>query len=92
MSIPIKVKEPLLRSFDQKMEIDGWTFDGNGPNEKDRELLVHFDDVIVELKKIKPEYYAIIKDITIKMQNGMADYAVEAANGTHRVPKISTLR
>lgn len=88
MTIDIKEKEPLLRSFHEKMEIDGWTYNGNGPNEKDRELLVHFEDVIVELKKVKAPYYAIIKDITIKMENGMADYAVKAANGTHRVQTI----
>ncbi|KAI0876947.1 isoprenoid synthase domain-containing protein [Hypoxylon argillaceum] len=78
MTIPVSVKEPMLRDFYKNMKIDGWTFNGNGPNEKDRELLVHFDDVITEMKKIKPEYYDIIEDITIKMGNGMADYAINA--------------
>lgn len=78
MTLDIKEKEPLLRNFHNLMEQDGWTFDKNGPNEKDRELLVHFDDIIFELKKVKPEYYAIIKDITEKMGNGMADYALNA--------------
>ncbi|KAF5519396.1 putative squalene synthase [Colletotrichum aenigma] len=88
MTIDIKEKEPLLRKFDTLMETDGWTFTGNGPNEKDRELLVHFDDVIVELKKLKKPYYEIIKDITIKMGNGMADYALDTelnANGTNTI-------
>lgn len=76
MTLDIKLKEPLLRNFAENMEKDGWTFTENGPNEKDRELLVHFDDVIVELKKVKPEYYAIIRDVTVKMGNGMADYAL----------------
>lgn len=83
-TIPIEKKEPLLRKFDQNMEIEGWTFTENGPNEKDRNLLVHFDDVATELKKLQPKYYDIIKDITIKMGNGMADFAVNAdltANG-----------
>lgn len=78
MTLDIKQKEPLLRSFADNMEKDGWTFTENGPNEKDRELLVHFDDIIVELKKMKPEYYAIVRDITVKMGNGMADYALNA--------------
>jgi len=78
MTIAIEKKEPLLRHFDQYMEKDGWTFNENGPNEKDRELLVHFDQVIIELKKTKKQYYDIIKDITIKMGNGMADYAKNA--------------
>lgn len=78
MTLDIKEKEPLLRNFKQYMETDGWTFDGNGPNEKDRELLVHFDDIIVELKKMKKPYYDIVADITVKMGNGMADYALNA--------------
>ncbi|TPX15248.1 uncharacterized protein E0L32_004525 [Thyridium curvatum] len=84
MTLDIEKKEPLLRDFHNIMEQDGWTFTESGPNEKDRELLVHFDEVIVEMKKVKPAYYAIIKDITDKMGNGMADYARNAefnANG-----------
>ncbi|KAI2769681.1 farnesyl-diphosphate farnesyltransferase [Daldinia loculata] len=78
MTIPLKTKEPMLREFDKYLKIDGWNFNGNGPNEKDRELLVHFDDVIAEMRKIDKKYYDIIEDITIKMGNGMADYAVNA--------------
>ncbi|KAI0000729.1 farnesyl-diphosphate farnesyl transferase [Xylariaceae sp. FL0662B] len=78
MTIPASTKEPLLRDFKKYMQTDGWTFTDNGPNEKDRELLVHFDVVITELKKLKKNYYDIIEDITIKMGNGMADYALNA--------------
>ncbi|KAI1638733.1 farnesyl-diphosphate farnesyl transferase [Biscogniauxia mediterranea] len=78
MTIPVAKKEPLLRDFYKYMQVDGWTFTENGPNEKDRELLIHFDDVIVELKKLKKNYFDIIEDITIKMGNGMADYALNA--------------
>lgn len=88
MTIDIKKKEPLLRNFNKNMVIDGWTFTESGPNEKDRELLVRFSDVVVELKKIKPEYLEIIDDITIKMGNGMADYALNAefnANGVNTI-------
>ncbi|GAO13690.1 uncharacterized protein UV8b_01680 [Ustilaginoidea virens] len=73
MSIRLDEKVPLLRNFHKNMEIDGWQF--HGSTEKDKELLEKFDVVITELKKIKPQYYAIIKDITVKMGNGMADYA-----------------
>ena len=75
MTISLEEKEPLLRSFETVLERDGWTYDGNGPHEKDRELLVHFDDVITELQLIDPKYRDIIKDITHQMGNGMADYA-----------------
>ena len=78
-SISLDIKEPLLRSFKDYLDKDGWTFTGNRPEEKDRELLVQFDNVITEFKKLKPTYQAIIKDITDKMGNGMADFARKAA-------------
>ncbi|KAK5634900.1 hypothetical protein RRF57_010612 [Xylaria bambusicola] len=78
MTISASVKEPMLRDFYKNLKEDGWTFNGNGPDEKDRELLVHFDDVIAEMKKLKDNYFKIIEDITIKMGNGMADYAINA--------------
>ncbi|RHZ64356.1 Delta(24)-sterol C-methyltransferase [Aspergillus turcosus] len=78
-SIPLETKEPLLRGFKDILEQDGWTFTGNRPEEKDRELLVQFHYVISEFKNMKPAYQAIIKDITDKMGNGMADYCRKAA-------------
>lgn len=75
MTIDLAVKEPLLRKFHEHLSDEEWTFDGNGPNEKDRELLVKFDVVAKEFNKIKPAYQAIITDICKKMGNGMADYA-----------------
>ena len=88
MTLDIKEKEPLLRNFKSYMETDGWTFDKSGPNEKDRELLVHFDDVITELQKMKKPYYDIVADIAVKMGNGMADYAVNAEHNTNGVNTI----
>ncbi|KAG5913726.1 Delta(24)-sterol C-methyltransferase [Claviceps africana] len=73
MTIPVKKKATLLQEFHETMEVDGWQY--HESNEKDKELLEKFDIVIIELKKIKPQYYDIIKDITRKMGNGMADYA-----------------
>lgn len=43
MSIPLEVKRPLLVDFHEKLYVSGWNFDGNGPNEKDRQLLVEFN-------------------------------------------------
>lgn len=88
MTIPLDVKEPLLRNFHTIIEEDGWNFNGNGPNEKDRGLLVEFEVVIAEFKKIKPEYRAIISDITDKMGNGMADYANNAEHNIHGVNTV----
>ncbi|OAA81000.1 squalene synthetase [Akanthomyces lecanii RCEF 1005] len=75
MTIPLDKKTPMLRNFHETMEIDGWQF--HGSKEKDAELLEHFDVVITELKQLKPQYYEIIKDLTLKMGNGMADYAAD---------------
>ncbi|KAI2103774.1 hypothetical protein LOZ04_005464 [Ophidiomyces ophidiicola] len=87
-SISLKVKEPLLRDFQNFLEIDGWTFDGNRPEEKDRELLVQFHNVITEFKKIKPAYKIIIKDITNRMGNGMADYCRKAEVDTVNIETV----
>lgn len=89
MTISLETKEPMLRNFQGYLEQDGWTFDGNGPNEKDRHLLVQFDQIIVEFKKIKPAYKAIIKDITVKMGNGMADYA---NNAEHNLVGVNSVK
>lgn len=80
-SISLETKEPLLRNFKDHLDRDGWTFTGNRLEEKDRELLVQFDNVITEFKNLKHPYQAIIKDITGKMGNGMADFAQKAASG-----------
>ena len=88
MTISLEEKEPLLRNFETVLEKDGWTYDKNGPNEKDRELLVHFDDVITEFKLIDPKYRDIIKDITHKMGNGMADYVNKAEQNIDSVNTV----
>jgi farnesyl-diphosphate farnesyltransferase len=87
-TIELEQKDQWLRSFHTHLEEDGWTFNDNGPNEKDRELLVHFDVVIAELKKIKRPYFDIIHDITIKMENGMADYVRQNSDDPEGVKTI----
>ncbi|KAJ5581179.1 hypothetical protein N7450_007480 [Penicillium hetheringtonii] len=77
-SIPFTIKEPLLRSFKDYLDQDGWTFTGNRPEERDRALLEQFDNVITEFRKLKPAYQSIIKDVTDRMGNGMADFARKA--------------
>eukprot|EP00158_Paraphelidium_tribonemae_P009613 Partr_v1_DN28909_c2_g4_i4_m25942 putative Farnesyl-diphosphate farnesyltransferase len=75
MSIPLDVKVPLLRSFHEKLYEQGWQFHENGPQEKDRALLEHFDVVIAEFLALKPDYQRVIADICKRMGNGMADFA-----------------
>jgi farnesyl-diphosphate farnesyltransferase len=55
MTIPDHIKQPLLRSFHLKLSEKGWNFDGNGPDEKDRQLLVEYDSFIEEMYLMKPE-------------------------------------
>lgn len=87
-SVPLDVKEPLLRDFKNIIEKDGWNWDGNRKEEKDRQLLVEFENVVAEYKKLKPAYRAIIKDMTNKMGNGMADFVVKAEKEGISVQKI----
>jgi farnesyl-diphosphate farnesyltransferase len=88
MTIPLAKKEPLLRTFDSILDTPGWNFKENGPNEKDRQLCCEFEVVIEEFAKIKPAYRDIIKDITHKMGNGMADYANNAEHNANGVDSI----
>jgi farnesyl-diphosphate farnesyltransferase len=87
-SIPAKTKEPVLRNFHENLEVDGWCFTENRPEEKDRELLVNFRYVVEEFKAMKPAYRTIIADITKRMGNGMADYCLNAEFNEKGVDKI----
>lgn len=88
MTIPLSKKEPILRNFHEILEQDGWNFKENGPNEKDRQLLVEFNVVVEEFKQVKPAYRDIIRDITKRMGNGMADYANNAEHNKNGVNTI----
>ncbi|KAL2810167.1 isoprenoid synthase domain-containing protein [Aspergillus granulosus] len=79
-SIPLPTKEPLLRKFEDYIEQDGWTYSGIHPQEKDRELLVQFDAVVAEFMRMKPAYRAVVREITRKMGNGMADFSCKVNN------------
>ncbi|KAF8982470.1 bifunctional farnesyl-diphosphate farnesyltransferase/squalene synthase [Entomortierella lignicola] len=75
MTIDLDIKIPYLKTFHEIIYQKGWTFTKNGPNEKDRQLLVEFDSVIEGFLKLKPAYQSIIADITKRMGDGMAHYA-----------------
>ena len=55
MTIPDEVKQPLLRSFHENTVSPGWTFNGSGPDEKDRQLLVEYDVVVEEVNLLLPQ-------------------------------------
>ena len=59
MTIPDDAKQPILRSFHIHTVTPGWTFNGSGPDEKDRQLLVEYDKVVEEVNLLLPEYVLI---------------------------------
>ncbi|KZF24198.1 farnesyl-diphosphate farnesyltransferase [Xylona heveae TC161] len=89
MTIALDEKDPLLRDFHKVLRKPGWNYNGNGPNEKDRDVLVKFDVIIEEFLKIKPQYRETIEDITNKMGNGMADYA---RNAEHNINGVNSIK
>jgi len=90
MTLPDEKKQSLLRSFHEHAAERGWTFTESGPDEKDRQVLVEYDNVSEEMNLLDPKYRDVILDITQKMETGMADYAHRAATtGELYVEKIS---
>ncbi|CAG8443403.1 8314_t:CDS:2 [Ambispora gerdemannii] len=88
MTIPIEKKLPILRDWEKIIATDGWNFTENGPDEKDRQLLVEYPVVIEELEKLDTVYKEVIFDIAKRMSNGMADYATNAAHNEYGVNTI----
>ena len=88
-SIPAETREPVLRDFYTHLEEDGWHYDGNRPEEKDRDLLVNFRYVVTEFKKQKAAYKEIIRDICKKMGNGMADFVMDTGFNESGVSSIA---
>jgi len=79
MTISDDIKQPLLRTFHEKTVTPGWNFSGNGPDEKDRIVLVDYHVVVEELLRLDPACRDTIIDICHKMETGMADFAHRAA-------------
>ncbi len=52
MTIPDAIKQPILRSFHVHTVTPGWTFNGSGPNEKDRQLLIEYDTISEEVNRL----------------------------------------
>ncbi len=75
MKLEMKVKGPLLQTFHEVIEKDGWTMKDCGDTVDYRLLMEQFDKVIAQYKALKPAYQAAIKDITKKMGKGMFDFA-----------------
>jgi farnesyl-diphosphate farnesyltransferase len=70
------------------LDTDGWTFHGNRLTEKDRNLLVNFDNVIIEFRRLKETYQLIIKDVTDQMGKGLADFWAKRGESAFRIDTI----
>jgi len=81
MTLPVETKQKLLREFYTHLTEPGWRFTGSGPNEKDREVLINFDQIIAELGNIPKPVFDIIADICQKMGKGMADFCDRVSEG-----------
>ncbi|KAF3099652.1 bifunctional farnesyl-diphosphate farnesyltransferase/squalene synthase [Orbilia oligospora] len=88
MTIHNDIKIPLLQNFHKILDQPGWTFDGNAPTEKDRQLLVEFDVVITEFAKLKDVYKEVIRDIAKQMGEGMAETCRGPAKNLDGLPLI----
>lgn len=73
MSFDSELKAVELRSFHEKLYRPGWTFTRCGDG-YEKTLLVEFDRVIDAFLDLKPEYQAVIQDITKRMGEGMAEF------------------
>jgi farnesyl-diphosphate farnesyltransferase len=60
MTLNTELKCKVLRAFHIYTLQDGWNFDQSGPDEKDAPLLKGYENIIVELKSIKPEYLGFV--------------------------------
>jgi farnesyl-diphosphate farnesyltransferase len=78
MTIPDAVKQPVLRAFHEKLTQPGWTFSDCGPDEKDRDLLEHFDVVITELGHLDSASRDVIIDVS---ENGPWDGRLRPPRG-----------
>eukprot|EP00056_Hartaetosiga_gracilis_P006415 m.96488 g.96488 ORF g.96488 m.96488 type:complete len:197 (+) comp12467_c0_seq6:48-638(+) len=74
MTLNSQEKQTLLTSFHEKLYEKGWTFDGSGENEKDRQLLVEFNVVIEEFLRLDEPLQNVIADICKKMGAGMVEF------------------
>ncbi|KAJ3286872.1 Farnesyl-diphosphate farnesyltransferase [Rhizoclosmatium sp. JEL0117] len=74
MTLSNETKLPLLKSFHQILYTEGWNFDGNGPQEKDRFLMVEFNEVIDQFLRLGHEEQTVIADVIKRMGAGMAEF------------------
>lgn len=79
MSVPKAVKVPALRSFHESIGDRGFKMDcGVKPNDKD--LMANYCHVADAYLKLEPPMKKVIKEITQRMGDGMADFIEKEVN------------
>lgn len=73
-------KLPLLRNFHELIGDETWYKEGIGDTADYRALLKHYPKVARVYNQLGKEYQLVIKDITQRMGNGMADFAARKVN------------
>lgn len=73
-------KLPLLRSFYQVIGDESWNKEGIGDTADYRDLLKNYPKVARAFNQLGKEYQDVIKNITKRMGNGMADFATRKVN------------
>ena len=62
MTLTDERKQSVLRKFHELTLTPGWTFTESGPEEADRQLLVEYNNVVDELRLLKPEYVSFLSE------------------------------
>ncbi|MCX7744126.1 MAG: squalene synthase [Flavobacteriales bacterium] len=73
-------KLPLLRRFHELIGDETWHKEGIGDTADYRDLLKHYPKVARAYNQLGKEYKQVIKDITQRMGQGMADFATRKVN------------
>jgi farnesyl-diphosphate farnesyltransferase len=77
MTYNVTEKVVLLRAFHEKLKDPSWAIEGVGDSADYRILLKYFPRVTRCHLALEPGFQAVIEDITKRMGNGMADFAVK---------------
>jgi len=77
MTFDVTKKVVLLRAFHEKLKDETWAIEGVGDSPDYRILLKYFQRVTRCHLALEPGYRAVIEDITHRMGDGMAEFAVK---------------
>ena len=67
MTLPTTLKQSILRYFYSHTITPGWKFDRCGPNEKYRQYLVEYDNVVEEINLLSPQYVVVILVLKVSL-------------------------